>query len=426
MKILFKDARILTMCDNQDIFKGDLVVEDERIIYIDKKPYSESCQKVIDCHGNLLMPGFKNAHAHSAMSFARSISDDLPLQSWLNDCIFPMEAKIEPQDQYILSKVSIAEYLTSGITACFDMYYNPLEMMKACLDIGYKAVLLGTVTKYRESVQEMVDAYHTINSKNNPLVSYCLGFHAEYTALEEILKELSKAAHQLHCPIYTHSSETLNEVEGCKQRHGGLTPTEYMEKLGLFDYGGGIFHGVELSDNDLKIIKNRNLSIVTCPGSNSKLASGIAKIDKYHKLGINLAIGTDGAGSNNGLDFFYEMRLACVLQKLLNNNPSAGQALTILKAATIGGAKAMNLKDCDVLAVGKYADIIMIDLTRPNMQPINNIAKNIVYSGGKDDVKMTMVNGKILYMDGKFYLDEPIEKIYEKAQQITDRLKQFK
>ena len=199
-----------------------------------------------------------------------------------------------------------------------------------------------------------------------------------------------------------------------------------MEKLGLFDYGGGIFHGVELSDNDLKIIKNRNLSIVTCPGSNSKLASGIAKIDKYHKLGINLAIGTDGAGSNNGLDFFYEMRLACVLQKLLNNDPSAGQALTILKAATVGGAKAMNLKDCDVLAVGKYADIIMIDLTRPNMQPINNIAKNIVYSGGKDDVKMTMVNGKILYMDGKFYLDEPIEKIYEKAQQITDRLKQFK
>lgn len=423
MKTLLKNARILTMKDNEKIFLGDIVVEDEKISYIGQKAKEDKYDKIIDCEQNLLMPGFKNAHAHSAMSFSRSIADDLPLHSWLNDCIFPMEAKLKADDQYILSKVSIAEYLTSGITACFDMYYNPLEMMKASIDCGFKVVLLGTVTKFRESVKEMVEAYKTINSKNNSLVSYCLGFHAEYTALEEILIELSKAAKELNCPIYTHSSETAFEVEECKKRHNGMTPTEYMEHLHLFDNGGGVFHGVALSDEDLKIFKKHNLSIVTCPGSNSKLASGIAPIDKFIKEGINLAIGTDGAGSNNGLDFFYEMRLACVLQKLLNNDPSAGQALNILKAATVGGAIAMGLKDADVLDVDKFADIIMIDLNRPNMQPINNIEKNIVYSGGKDDIKMTMINGKILYMDHQFYLDEPIKDIYKKAQIITDRLK---
>ena len=423
MKTLLKNARILTMKDNEDIFFGDIVVTDERISYIGPKAKEDNYDKVIDCEQNLLMPGFKNAHAHSAMSFARSCSDDLPLQNWLNDCIFPMEGRLAADDQYILSKVSIAEYLTSGITCCFDMYYNPLEMMQASLDTGFKTVLLGTVTRYRESVPEMVEAYKTINGKNNNLVTYYLGFHAEYTALEEILVDLSKACHELKCPCYTHSSETPEEVKGCMERHNGMTPTEYMESLGLFDFGGGIFHGVALSDRDIEIFKKRNLSIVTCPGSNSKLASGIAPIDKYLKNGINLAIGTDGAGSNNALDFFWEMRLAAVLQKLLNHDPTSGQALDILKAATVGGSKAMNLKDADILAENKFADIIMIDLQKPNMQPINNIEKNIVYSGAKDDVKMTMINGKILYMNNEFFLDEPISDIYRKAQEITDRLR---
>jgi 5-methylthioadenosine/S-adenosylhomocysteine deaminase len=196
-----------------------------------------------------------------------------------------------------------------------------------------------------------------------------------------------------------------------------------MDKLGLFDYGGGAFHCVYFSDNDIKIFKEKNLTIVTNPGSNAKLASGIAPIDKYLKAGINLAIGTDGAGSNNGLDFFYEMRLASSLQKLSNNDASAGQALDLLKAATVGGAKALRLNDCDVLKEGKLADIIMIDLLRPSMQPINNIEKNLVYSGSKDIVKMTMINGQIRYMDGTFYVNEPIEEIYAKAQEITENLR---
>ncbi len=424
MLTLLKNAKILTMVDNQDIFDGDILIKDNKIELI-KDHIDIKADKVIDCNGNLLMPGFKNGHAHSAMSFSRSCSDDLPLDRWLNDCIFPMESKLSSQDQYYLSKVSILEYLTSGITACFDMYYNPYEMMNASLDYGFRVVLLGTVSSFRESVHEMVEAYKTINSNPNKLVRYELGFHAEYTCSDEILKELAREANRLHAKVFTHSSESFKEVEGCKSRHNNMTPTEYMDSIGLFDYGGGIFHGVYLSDNDIKILKERNVGIVSCPGSNSKLASGIAPLDKYLEAGLTLGLGTDGAGSNNGLDFFYEMRLASVLQKLLNNDPTKGQAYDILKMATVGSAKIMGLEDADTLQVGKLADIIMIDLNQPNMQPINNIAKNIVYSGAKSNIKMTMIDGKILYMDNKFYIGEDINEVYKKAQIITDRLKSF-
>ena len=179
------------------------------------------------------------------------------------------------------------------------------------------------------------------------------------------------------------------------------------------------------SDQKTKILKEKNVGVVSCPGSNSKLASGVAPLDKYLDNKLLLGLGTDGPGSNNGLDMFYEMRLASVLQKLINHNPASGQALDILKMATVGSAHIMGLEEADTLQVGKLADIIMIDLSQPNMQPINNIAKNIVYSGSKSNIKMTMVDGKILYMDHKFYVNENIEELYKKAQTITDRLKSF-
>jgi 5-methylthioadenosine/S-adenosylhomocysteine deaminase len=422
MKILFKNARLLTFAGNEEVSEGALVVKDDQIAYVGPKAPKEKYDRVIDCAGNLLLPGFKNAHTHSAMTFARSYADDLALHDWLFTKIFPLEGKLQKEDQYYLSKVAILEYLTSGITACFDMYYNPEEMARASIDMGFRTVLLGTVTKYRESVEEMKHSFKTINGVN-PLVSYRLGYHAEYTATEEILKALSEAAHELHCPIYTHNSETASEVEECKGRHQGLTPTEYMESLGLLDYGGGSFHCVYFSKHDIEIFKKHGAYAVSCPGSNSKLASGIAPLTDFVQAGLPLALGTDGPASDNALDFFYEMRLACVLQKLRTHDPAAFDGSLALKAACVTGAEALGLKNCDALAVGKQADLVMIDLQKPDMQPLNNLAKNLVYSGSKDDVKLTMVAGKILYEDGKFFVGEDIRDIYAKAQEITERLK---
>ncbi|MDE6579226.1 MAG: amidohydrolase family protein, partial [Ruminiclostridium sp.] len=211
-------------------------------------------------------------------------------------------------------------------------------------------------------------------------------------------------------------------VMECKERHG-KTPTALFEELGMLEYGGGGFHCVYMDDNDLDIFKRHGLWAVTNPGSNTKLASGIAPIDKMQRKGINLAIGTDGPASNNCLDMFREMFLVTGLQKLREKDAAVCDALPVLYMAAKGGALAMGLNDSDCLAEGKNADLIMIDLNQPNMQPLNSIGKNIVYSGSKSNVKMTMVNGKILYEDGQFFIGEKPEDIYRKANEIADRLR---
>ncbi|MCH3976078.1 MAG: amidohydrolase [Bacilli bacterium] len=424
MKIRFINARLLTMDKNENVTFGELEVTDNHISYVgeERKNVAIKCDREIDCQGNVLMPGFKNAHTHSAMTFLRSFADDLPLEDWLHKAVFPAEAHLKKGDEYHLSKVAIAEYLTSGITAAFDMYYNPLETARAASDSGFRMVCLGTVTSFRESVDDMVSAYRVINSSKNGLVTYRLGFHSIYTTTREILQELSKAAHSLKTPIFTHTSETEVEVKNSLEKNN-LTPPAYIESLGLYDYGGGGFHCVHMQDEDFEIFKRHKLYVVTNPSSNTKLASGIPEIQRMIDENIPVAIGTDGPASGNCLDFFREMFLVTGLGKLRTKDASAVKATEVIKMATVNGALAMGLDDADVLAVNKKADIIMIDLQQPNMQPINNIVDNIVYSGSKQNVKMTMINGKILYEDNKFFLDESIEQIYQKAQEITDRIK---
>lgn len=421
MKIRFINARILTMEEDRDIFFGELWVDGNLITYVGpKKETKIKFDRVIDCKGNLLMPGFKNAHAHSPMTFLRSYVDDLPLDRWLNEAVFPLEDKLLEEDIYHLSKVAFAEYVSSGITAAFDMYYHPLEIAKAARDTGFRSVLIGTITENRETIEELKENYRVINSMS-PLVKYYFGFHAEYTSTPEILRDLSKAANDTKSPIFTHISETEKEVEGCISRHG-MTPAAYFDSLGLFNYGGGGYHGVAFRDIDFEIFKKRNLSIVTCPSSNTKLASGIAPIKRYLDEGINVAIGTDGPASNNCLDMFREMFLVTGLAKIRENDASVVDAYDVIKMATVNGSIAMGLDNADILAPNKLADLIMIDLKQPNMQPMNNIVKNIVYAGSKSNIYLTMINGKILYEDGKFYLDEDIETIYKNAQTITDRI----
>ena len=280
--------------------------------------------------------------------------------------------------------------------------------------------MCGAVNNFKESVEKLEEYYNTYNNYNE-LISYKLGFHAEYTTKREILEGISELAQKYKAPVFTHSSETKSEVEGCIERYG-KTPTELFEELGLWNYGGGGYHSVWLSDNDMQIYKKRGLWAVINAGSNAKLASGIADVQKMSNWGLNLAVGTDGPSSNNALDMFREMYLISILQKLKHNDAAAMDANEILKAATVGSARCMGLDNCDCIAEGKLADLTVIDLNRPNMQPINNITKNLVYSGSKDDVKMTVINGKILYENGEFVnIDK--EEIYFSAQEVTNRLK---
>lgn len=422
MNTRFTNARILSMDKGCELIEGELWVKENRIIYIGPKKKTDLVfDRVINVKGNVIMPGFKNAHTHSSMTFLRSFADDMPLHDWLYDAVFPMEAKITGEDMYHLAKVAIAEYLTSGMTANFDMYFYPELVAKASIECGFRTVLLGSVNNFKESVKKLEEYYTKLN-KYGDLITYRLGFHAEYTTDRTILEELSKLANRLKVPVYSHSSETEHEVNGCIERYK-VTPTVLFDQLGLYNYGGGAFHCVAMTDEDLAILKHRNVYVVTCPGSNVKLASGIAPITKMMEMGINVAIGTDGPASNNCLDMFREMFLVTALQKIATKDAAAADAYSILKMATVTGAHAMGLFDADVLAIGKLADLIVIDLHQPNMQPINNIAKNIVYSGSKQNVYLTMINGEILYENGKFYLGEDIDEIYAKANEITARAK---
>ena len=430
MNIRIYNAGILTMEEDRPLFEGEIHVRGNRIAYVGNVLSEEEWNgkysdiiwdREIDAGGNVIMPGFKNAHTHSAMTFLRSYADDLPLLDWLNEQVFPMEAKLTGEDIYHLSKLAIMEYLTSGITANFDMYLTPDTIARASRDCGFRTVMVGTLNNYAQSIEELEEYY---NRYHNPeeLVTFQFGFHAEYTNTRENLEKLAALCHKYQAPISAHSSESISEVEGCIGRYG-LTPTALFDKLGMFDYGGSYYHCIHMTDDDLDLMAEKGIYAVTNPASNLKLASGIARIEDMLNKGIQVAIGTDGAASNNCLDMFREMFLVTGLAKVRGNNAAAVDACEVLKMATVNGAHAMGLKDADVLAAGKFADLIMIDLQQPNMQPLNNIVKNIVYSGSKQNVKMTMVNGKILYEDGKFFIGTPAEEVYAKANEIINRMR---
>jgi len=419
------------MKDTQ-ILEGELWVQDQKILYVgDGSDVDTVYQELvlesivwdreIDCEGNLLMPGFKDAHTHSGMTLLRSYADDLPLADWLNQQVFPIEAKMDGEMIYHLTKLAVLEYLTSGITAIFDMYLTPETIARACVDMGMRCVQVSGQNNFSQSLELTEKMYQKLNY-DDPLLSYFIGFHAEYTCSRELLEGVAALSHKYQAPVFTHLAETRAEVEGCKERYG-MSPVKLLDSLGMFDYGGGGYHCVYLDEEDMEIFRKRNLSVVTNPGSNTKLASGIAPISDYLQRGINVAIGTDGPASNNCLDMFREMFLVTGLAKLRENDAAAVDALEVLKMATVNGSKAMNLPDTDVLDRGKEADIIMIDLHQPNMQPINNIPKNIVYSGSKQNVKMTMIQGKILYENGQFTKAYDVEEIYRKANEIINGLR---
>ena len=434
MNVRFYNAKILRLKDDSkhefECIDGELWVKGSEICYIgDGKDVSSVCKgddviiwdREIDASGKLLMSGFKNAHTHTAMTFLRSFADDLPLQSWLFDQVFPREGQLTEDDCYWLNILGIMEYLTSGITSNFDMYFFPPVDAKASMDTGFRTVQTSGLNNFGGTVELMEENYHIVNEMSE-LTSFIVGFHAEYTTSMELMEGVAGLSQKLKSPVFLHNSETKSEVEECKGRWG-KTPTQLTDELGMYHYGGGGYHCVWMDEKDFEIFKKRGLTAVTNPASNLKLASGIAPIGRYLQEGIPVAIGTDGPASNNCLDMFREMFLTTALAKVRENDAAAVPAGEVLYMATTAGARAMGLSDCEGLAVGKKADLILLDLKQPNMQPMNNIVKNIVYSGSKQNVTLTMVNGQILYEDMKFNIGFDPEEIYAKANAIIGRMK---
>ena len=421
--IRFYNGKTLRFDGGAHLTADEVWTDGGEIVHVGAPPKEmPAFEREIDLRGDVLMPGFKDAHTHTAMVFLRSLADDMPLDKWLSEQVWPNEAKLDEESVYDLTRLGILEYLSSGITASFDMYVKNEAYARANIDSGFRTVICSGLNNFDRDVENIEREYLRFNALH-PLVSYRLGIHAEYTTSMERMEYAVSLAEKYRESCFTHLCETKAEVEGCVERYG-LTPPQLLDRLGFFRYGGGGFHCCYMSEEDIALFAEKKLWAVTNPASNLKLASGVAPIERLRKAGVPLAIGTDGAGSNNALDMFREMYLAAALQKVAEADASACPAESVLEMACVGGARAMGLDDCTDIAPGMRADLVVLDLQRPNMQPENNLVKNIVYAGSKENVRLTMVDGRVLYERGEFFIGERAEEIYRRANNFIRKIRQ--
>ena len=395
---------------------------DGKISYLAREAPKEKTKRLVPGEGMVLMPGLINCHTHLPMSVLRGYADDVELSSWLNDYIFPHEDRLDGRSAKAAALLSIAECVRFGTTSISDMYNFCDEIAEAVAESGIKANIARGATLFGEdfdfethpACRELVALKEKWDGYDNGRIRVEASVHGEYTSDYRLWDALSEFAINEKAGMHVHLSETKAEHEQCLERNG-LTPAQVLDCHHVFDTRAIAAHCVWVTPEDMRLLAKRGVTAVHCPRLNLKLASGICPLKRFYDNGINLAIGTDGPASNNCLDMFREMFLTTGLAKLREKDAAVVDAGQVLYMATAGGAKACGLNECDALAEGKLADLIMIDLHQPNMQPIHNIRKNLVYSGSKQNVKMTMVAGKILYEDGEFFIGTDAAHIYEKA-----------
>lgn len=405
-----------------------LQTENDKIVYIGDKAPNDYKGERINGEKKLLSPGFYNTHCHVPMTMLRGYGEDLPLDRWLHEKMFPFEAKLTASDCYYGTMLGIMEMISSGVVSFSDMYFNIIDIAKACVDAGIRANIshglaaFSDDTKLKElkGYKDTLSLIDYAKTTDSLIIADC-GLHAEYTSLEHFVKEVAEFAKSENLIVHTHISESLDEHEACKKRHEGRTPVKYFKDCGLFDNRVQAAHCIYIEDEDAEIIKNSDSSISHCISSNLKLGSGIAPIYKFHNMGINVVVATDGAASNNNLNILEETHIAALVAKGLTKNPLALNANTMLRIGTINGAKAQGRYDCGSLKVGNKADMIMFDLDKPHLTPDYDTIANIIYSAQHTDVCMNMINGKIVYKDGEF-LTIDAEKIKNEVKTRQQRI----
>ena len=425
--MLFKNITVIDADFNvlQDAY---VAVTDDKITYVGQTRPEGAFGREYDGKGKLLMSGFINAHAHSPMTLMRGYGENLKLQDWLNTRIFPFEAHLDSNAVYWGTLLAMAESLQYGIVSTSDMYYFCDDMVKAVIDSGAKANVSRSITNFTdqpaqslESYQEMKDLYQTYHNAANGRIKIDMSLHGEYTSNPQTARALAEYAKEIEDTVmHIHVSETKAEHEECIARHG-MTPAAYLADAGLFDVPALAAHCVYSTEEDLELFREKGVTVATNPISNMKLASGICDASKVLEKGVGLAIGTDSVASNNSLDFFEEMKVLAIGNKVSKLDPQAMTPVQILHAATMGGAKAQRRNDCGCIKAGQKADIIVVDIARPNMHPVHNIINNLVYSCNGSAVVMTMVDGRILYENGEF-LTIDVEKTIFEATKATEKI----
>lgn len=416
--ILIKDTTIIS----DEIEKSSILVVDDTIQEISNSLNDNDAEKIIDGSNKITMPGLINTHSHVAMTLLRGVGDDQSLQTWLEEYIWPKEANLNDELVYLGSKLAMAEMIKTGTTTFNDMYFFMEETAKAVDESGMRAVLgYGMIdlfddekmkSELKESEKLIKNCHQTCENR----VSVAVAPHAPYTCSEELLIKSKELASKHDLKLHIHVSETKKEVNDIKN-NTGKTPFEYLDGIGVLDSNTIAAHGVWPTDDEMNIIKEKQVSIAHNPSSNMKLASGIAPITKYLEDGVNVGIGTDGVSSNNNLDMFSEMKLTAFLQKVNTLNPQVLPTKDTFKMATKNGAQALGI-NAGSLEEGKLADIILVDTLVPHMTPVRNALSNIIYSSLGTDVDTVICNGKILLENKELKTineQEIIQQVNEKA-----------
>lgn len=421
MKTKFANALIIKNFDDEP-FTGDLIVEDDKIAYVGKST-QQAADKVIDATGNIIMPGFVNAHTHSAMTVLKGRSAGKKLADWLDD-MFVAERSLTGADVYNGTALACLEYAKNGITTVNDNYHFADYAAKAFADCGIRAVVSVT-QKYNMKkflTEQQLDALYGKITSISPLITANFYNHSVYNSGEDMFAVANRLAKKHSTFVSTHASETLEEVGRCAAQNNDLSPIQLLEEYGFFDRKALAIHCTNVNEQDIQIMAKNGTNVVANFGSNFKLASGIAPIAQMQKYGINVCLGTDGSASNNRLDMFREMFLAATSQNILLSSAGVIKTKDILKMATINGAKALGLNNVGLLEKGYLADIIMLSKDKINGVIEHNLFENLVYSYGTEDVLLTMCNGKILYQNGKFLLKKSAKSIMQKACDVAKKL----
>jgi 5-methylthioadenosine/S-adenosylhomocysteine deaminase len=430
--ILITGGTVLTMA-GPNIARGSVAIADGRIVAVGPSSQIDkqyTAKTVINAKGMAVVPGFVNAHTHVPMTLFRGIADDRDLMDWLQNFIFPAEAKnVDREFVKWGTRLAALEMIQSGTTTFADMYYFESDIARETKAAGLRGVLGETVIDFPAPDNKTWEAAMDYSMKfvgtwkGDRLITPAIAPHAPFTVSADHLKQVRELATTLGAPILIHVSETKAEQEQVAKEHGGMTPTQYLESLGFLADDVEIAHGVWLTPDDMKTLLARKVGVAHCPESNMMLASGIAPVVAMRRAGLDVGLGTDGpAGSNNNLDMVEEMASAARLQKIGTNDPKALSARDVLELATIGGARALNLADrIGTLETGKRADIAIVDLQTARSQPVYSVESAIVYAASGGAVTTTICDGRILMRNRKVLtVDEP--STLAKAKEYRDKV----
>lgn len=402
-----------------------LYIEGDKITGIGDKPAGFTADKVIDGTDKLVIPGLVNCHTHSYMSFMRNVADDLSFMDWLFGTIDPIEQQMTDEDTYWGANLAIIEMMKSGTTCFNDMQMNIHQTTRAVRESGMRAVICrGLVGSGNDEAGQMRlrQAYEERDAaKDCDRLTFKLGPHAPYTCDDAFLKIVAAEAKKENMGIHVHLSESESEISQIQEKYG-CTPIALAEKCGIFDVPAIAAHCVQVTDEDIAILKRKNVSVVTNPASNMKLGNGFAPIAKMLDAGVNVCLGTDGAASNNCLNMFHELSLLTLIHKGTGKTPQCVSAKEGFRIATINGAKALGLEEeIGSIEVGKKADLAILDLNTPSLTPRNNLIAGLSYSANGSEVDTVIINGQVT-MEGRKLLTIDEKLVYGKIQDIIVRM----